>query len=337
MYETYYGLRERPFDLTPNPRYLFLTRGHREALTHLQYGLRDTSGITVVTGEAGTGKTTLIQTALASRVGTDLRCVYVNNPTLTRGEFLEMIAMSLHLSVQATCSKTRLLLELRELLTGGGGVAAALIVDEAQSLPDELLEEVRLLANVETPTRKLLPVVLVGQPELAARLNQPSLRQLKQRVALRCVLNPMTSRETPAYISRRIRIAGGDVASCFTEEAMAAVHEMSGGIPRTVCVICDNALITGFAAEEKPVGRATVLEVCRDFDLAPPPMPQAPDRWAAERHWTPPETAPAPAPAAAAVAVAERPAEAGVSDTVPAVTGGELFSHFARPRRFLFF
>jgi hypothetical protein len=112
---------------------------------------------------------------------------------------------------------------------------------------------------------------------------------------------------------------------------------MSGGIPRTVCVICDNALITGFAAEEKPVGRATVLEVCRDFDLAPPPMPQAPDRWAAERHWTPPETAPAPAPAAAAVAVAERPAEAGVSDTVPAVTGGELFSHFARPRRFLFF
>jgi general secretion pathway protein A len=140
-----------------------------------------------------------------------------------------------------------------------------------------LLEEIRLLANIETAAGKLLPVILVGQPELADRLNQPSLRQLKQRVALRCVLPPLDAAETAAYIANRVVVAGGDGETLFTPPAVEAIFQHSGGIPRMVSVICDNALISGFAAEERPVGRETVLEVCRDFDLRPAgPMAVAP-------------------------------------------------------------
>jgi hypothetical protein len=156
----------------------------------------------------------------------------------------------------------------------------ALIVDEAQRLSDELLEEVRLLANIETATEKLLPLVLVGQPELADRLNQTGLRQLKQRVALRCDIPPLTVAEAAGYIAYRIRTAGGDAARLFTREAVTLIHELSRGIPRTVSVICDNALLSGFAAGKQPVSRDLVAEVARDFDIArgmvAPPQKQAP-------------------------------------------------------------
>jgi general secretion pathway protein A len=269
MYLRFYGLRELPFELTPNPLYLFLTPQHREALSNLQYGLSSSKAITVLIGEAGTGKTTLLHAALESEHCRHVKCVYVNNPALTRSEFVEFLANRFELSAHASESKAALLEELEPLLISrrAEGQITALVVDEAQSLRDELLEEIRLLANSETATDKLLPVVLAGQPELRDRLNAPGLRQLKQRVALRCEIEPFSLAETATYIGTRIRTAGGEAAKLFTREAVMLIHEHSGGIARTVNVICDNALITGFAVGKRPIDREVVLEVVRDFDL----------------------------------------------------------------------
>jgi general secretion pathway protein A len=269
MYQSFFGLREFPFELTPNPRYLFLTARHREALANLQYGITARRGITLLIGEAGTGKTTLVHAALGLLGRDDSRCVYLNNPTLTRDEFVEFLAHRFGLGDQARRSKTVLLTDLERVLTQrlAAGVPSALLIDEAQSLSHELLEEIRLLANMETATAKLLPVVLAGQPELTDRLNEPSLRQLKQRVALRCDLLPLQLQETAAYIVARLERAGGRGADIFFREAVETIHERSSGIPRTISVICDNALIAGFAGDRRPIDRETVLEVCRGLDL----------------------------------------------------------------------
>jgi general secretion pathway protein A len=288
MYEHFYGLRERPFDLTSDPRYLFLTAKHQEALTNLEYGISQRKGVTVVLGPAGTGKTTLIHAALARLRDQRAQCVYLSNPTLLREEFIQTLAHGLQLSERAAGSKATMLEELeRRLLERlAAGVVTALIVDEAQALSDELLEEVRLLVNLETPTEKLFPVVLVGQEELADRLSQPSCAALKQRIALRCSLPPLTQAETAQYIATRLRIAGGQPGHAFTRDAIDVIYQRSGGIPRTISVICDNALMSGFAVDQRPVGRQLVIEVCRDFDLsvaaaaasvdAAPPAPQQP-------------------------------------------------------------
>ncbi len=270
MYERFFGLTERPFELTPNPRYLFFTAKHREALSHLQYGITGRKGMTVLVGEAGTGKTTLVHAALEEQRRSNASTVFMSNPVLTRAEFLEFLGWGFGLDAAAQTSKTRFLLELTRKLEQrqAAGTPSALIIDEAQCLPYELLEEIRLLSNIETAVDKLLPVVLVGQPELADRLNEPSLRQLKQRVALRCVLPALDKSETAAYVANRIAIAGGDHRQLFTPDAVAAIFEHSGGIPRTISVICDNALVTAFAADERPVSRRVVLDVCRDFDFA---------------------------------------------------------------------
>jgi general secretion pathway protein A len=272
MYERFYGFREAPFELTPNPKYLFLTAKHREALSNLQYGIAGRRGVTLLVGEAGTGKTTLVRTVLDGERRKNTRCVYLNNPTLTRAEFVEFLAGAFELSERAATSKTALLQELERVLLErqSQGIATALMVDEAQVLPLELLEEVRLLANIETASGKLLSIVLSGQPQLADKLNHPDLRQLKQRVALRCTLQPLDLNETAAYIAARIRTAGGDGAALFTREAVELIHRCSQGIPRTISVVCDNALLSGFAADQRLVGREIVREVCRDFDLLPP-------------------------------------------------------------------
>lgn len=269
LYAPFFGLRDAPFDLTPNPKFLFLTGRQREALSNLRYALSSAKGFTLILGDAGTGKTTLVRTALAMTGDTPSRYVLLNNPTLNRQEFYEFLAHELGLGPTAATSKSRFLLELQDQVTrraAAGGITG-LIVDEAQSLPHELLEEIRLLGNIETSTTKLLNIVLCGQPELADRLNESSLRQLKQRVALRCDLAPLTLAETAAYVSGRLRIAGGTPSEIFTREAVLAVHEGSKGIPRTINVICDNALTGGFAAQAKPVPREIVDDVCRDFDF----------------------------------------------------------------------
>lgn len=271
MYEAYFGLVERPFELTPNPRFLYMTGPHREALTTLEYGLSGRTGIAVLIGEAGTGKTTLVHAALHSQSARQSLAVYLNNPSLTRDEFVEFLAAGFGLTADAGRSKTRCLYELTEVLAKRHQARhmSALIVDEAQVLPDVLLEEIRLLANIESASEKLLSIILAGQPELADRLNQASLRQLKQRVGLRCALRPLRPDETAAYIAARIGVAGGKTERIFTREAIDTVHECAGGIPRTISVICDNALVTAFALDRRQVDTDIVLEVCRDFDFIP--------------------------------------------------------------------
>jgi len=268
MYEQFFGFRERPFDLTPSPRFLVLTDSHREALGNLEYGIRNRTGITLLLGEAGSGKTTMIRTAIGKQPAL-VHCVHLHNPTLSRAEFTQMLAARFGLTDAASNSKTAMLLELEALLRQrrDQGETTVLVMDEAQSLSLELLEEVRLLANIETDDVKLLSVIIAGQPELSDRLNDPTLRQLKQRIALRCQLQALTPQEGAAYVAGRIRIAGGIGAQVFTREAVALIHERARGIPRTISVIADNALLGGFAAGQRPVNSQTVRDVCRDFDL----------------------------------------------------------------------
>lgn len=275
MYESYYGLRSRPFDLTPNPRYLFLSARHREALSTLHYALTGPRGLAVLLGEAGTGKTTLVQAALMQAGSTDLECVLLSNPTLTRSEFYEFLAESFQFSPDVARSKAQFLTALRRHLEARlqRGLLTALVIDEAQSVPYELLEEVRLLGNLETPTTKLLSVVLTGQPELAERLNEPRLRQLKQRIGLRCELAVFDLAETAAYIATRLRVSGGSPTEIFTRNAVESIYRGSGGVPRAINVIGENALIGGFAAQARPIPRALVEAIVRDFDLAAPPEP----------------------------------------------------------------
>jgi general secretion pathway protein A len=286
VYEQFFGLAERPFDLTPNPRYLLLTPSHREALANLDYGISSRKGLIVVIGEAGTGKTTLIRRVLVKGVNgagrlSSVRAVYLANPTLDRREFVEYLSRGFGLSAEAAASKASLLFELEEALIAlrRANTSVALIIDEAQSLPYELMEEVRLLANIESDTEKLLPVILVGQPELALRLNDRQLRQLKQRVSLRCRLDPLDLHQTAAYIAHRVTLAGGDPASIFSREAVMAIYERARGIPRSINVLCDNALLSGFALDRKPIGSDIVAEVGDDFDLSadatPPPDPES--------------------------------------------------------------
>lgn len=268
MYERFFGFRERPFHLTPNPRFLVLTDGHREAISNLEYGIASRKGITVLIGEAGAGKTMAIRTAI-ERQPEHVHCVYLHNPALTRAEFVEILAAQFGLSAAARQSKAALLLELEDLLRRRHEAReiTVLIVDEAQALPAELLEEIRLLANIETEDEKLLSLVLAGQPELATKLNDPVLRQFKQRVALRCELRPLTFAETAAYIASRIRTTGGVGAQVFTREAVMLIHEKAAGIPRTINVLADNALLTAFALGQRPVNSQTVRSVCQDFDV----------------------------------------------------------------------
>ena len=271
MYEKFFGLRERPFDLTPNPRFMYFTPRHREALVNLQFGIESRKGVVVLIGEAGMGKTTLIRAAIDKQRDNEVQCVYLNNPLLTRAEFLEFLANALQLSTAAERSKTRLIAELASRLTEvrQRGATVVLLVDEAQSLSNELLEELRMLTNIETATEKLVTLMLVGQPQLAERLNDERLGQLKQRIELRCTLSPFDLAETVMYIRNRVRIAGGDAVQMFTRDAIQVIHEGSRGIPRSISVICENALVGAFAENQKPVTRALVQEVCDEFDLSP--------------------------------------------------------------------
>jgi type II secretory pathway predicted ATPase ExeA len=313
-------VHEAPFDLTPDPRFLFLAEPHREALSNLRYALSTAKGFTLLIGDAGTGKTTLVRAALDVSSDSINRYALVTNPTLGHAEFYEFVAREFGLSERAASSKAQFLSELQQDLEARfirGGLTT-LIIDEAQSMPDDLLEEIRLLGNIETPTTKLLNIVLSGQPELAERLNKPSLRQLKQRIALRCELRPLTLDETAAYISGRLRTAGGSPKEIFTRETVIAIHEVACGIPRTINVLCDNALIGGLALQAKPVPRSVIEEVCRDFDLRGPeknaastPMPTI--------HQLRPQSA-APLPSANAVE-----STGSASPAVPRETG-------ARPR-----
>jgi general secretion pathway protein A len=328
MYEAFYGLSEGPFELTANPKFLLLTTRHREALSNIRYGMTGRKGLTLLLGDAGTGKTTVVRAALEGWQNSGVLVAYVNNPMLTRAEFLEYLADGFGLSREASTSKSRFLTELTQkvLQRHSEGFVTGLLVDEAQSLSNDLLEEIRLLANIDTPTEKVFPVILVGQPELADRLNQPDLRQIKQRISLRCSLGPLDARETAGYIAGRVQIAGASSMNLFTREALRAIYEGSRGIPRLINVICDNVLLAGFAANRKPITHELVQEICRDFDLLPDgggikaPVAAAVQPTLATPQPAPPKQALAPKPAAPA-----------------AEPRSTLFGHFTAKRRFSFF
>src|SRR5215471_2718284 len=330
MYEDFYGLRERPFELVPNPRFLFLSQQHQEALTHLNYGLSGRPGITLVIGDAGTGKSTLIRAALDATRAPGSRVALMANPTLTRAEFYEHLSKTLGFSAEAATSKTAFLREMDAALVecrDAGGILA-LIVDEAQSLPSELLEELRLLTNAGAEGLTSLTLVLVGQPELADRLNDPSLRQLKQRVALRAELAPLSLKETAGYIASRITIAGGRADQVFTRDAVLAIHAGSKGLPRVISVLCDNALVTGFASGVRPVGSAIVADVCKDFDL-----PRVTVQGVQSEPVKQTQKAPAaPAPKAPSMEETHAAAEPPI-----ARPEREMFRDVKEPRRFSFF
>lgn len=268
MYEQFYGLRENPFNVTPNPKYIFLGENHREALAQLLYGVREKKGFIVITGEVGTGKTTLIH-YLLDKLGGDnhTKTAFLFNPKLTVNDFIQYILKDLGVRIQGQ-TKGEYLHNLHRYLLNAyrRDERVILIVDEAHGLSPELLEEIRLLSNFETSKSKLIQIVLIGQPELDKMLAQPEFRQLKQRINLRYYLPPLSEKETREYIEKRLRIAGAK-ESPFTDKAIKEIYMRSGGIPRLINILCDNALLNGFALDQKKVDERSVEEVAKDLKL----------------------------------------------------------------------
>jgi type II secretory pathway predicted ATPase ExeA len=270
MYKQFFGLRANPFNMNPDPRYLFLTRHTEEALACLTYGIQSRKGFVLLTGEVGTGKTTLVNKLLEwlrlQRVAT----AFVFNPRMEVGEFIDYMLTDFGIPNTAG-SKSQTLHRFNTWLLDRhrAGETSVLIVDEAQNLSDEVMEEIRLMTNLETFTEKLLQVVLVGQPELDQKLKQPHLRQLRQRMTLQAKTHPLSLEETKAYITERLRVAGSNGHAIFDPAAVSGVHRYSGGIPRVVNLICEHCLVSAFVDQQRQVTAPVVDAVARDFDLCP--------------------------------------------------------------------
>ncbi len=269
MYKEFYGLRANPFNVNPDPRYLFLTRHTEEALACLTYGIQSRKGFVLLTGEVGTGKTTLINKLLEWLRLQQVATAFIFNSRLNVPQFLDYMMADFGIPTDSR-SKSQILLRLYNWLLDRyrAGETAVLIVDEAQNLTDEVLEEIRMLTNLETFTEKLLQIVLVGQPELEHKLKQPQLRQLRQRLTLRARTHPLSADETRAYVQQRLRIAGSNGQQIFEPEALAAIHRHATGIPRVINLLCEHCLVSAFVDQQKTIGPAVVEAVARDFDLA---------------------------------------------------------------------
>ena len=269
MYAEFYGLKELPFALTPDPRFIYFTPSHTEVMANLHYGIESGKGLVVVVGEVGTGKTTILRWMM-QRLDRTVLVAYVFNPRLSVAEFYQHVATLLE--VQKWETKSDLLLELGRALESrhSRGLRTVLIIDEAQGLSPHVLEEIRLLSNFESDTAKQLQIVLTGQPELRDVLNNPDLRQLKQRVGLRCVIKPLPNvEETDRYITSRLLVAGAERTDVFSPGAIDYIFRCSEGIPRNINNLCDNALLSGYAAGETTIARATIEEVAETFDMLP--------------------------------------------------------------------
>ena len=269
MYAEFYGLKELPFALTPDPRFIYFTPSHTEVMANLHYGIESGKGLVVVTGEVGTGKTTILRWMM-QRLDRTVLVAYIFNPRLSVSEFYQHVATLL--DIQKWETKSDLLLELGRALESrhSRGLRTVLIVDEAQGLSPHVLEEIRLLSNFESDTAKQLQIVLTGQPELRDVLNNPDLRQLKQRVALRCIIKPLPNvEETDRYITSRLLVAGAERTDVFSPGAIDYIFRCSEGIPRNVNNLCDNALLAGYAAGDTTVGRSTIQDVAETFDMLP--------------------------------------------------------------------
>lgn len=270
MYQQFYKLKEMPFALTPDPRFMYFTPSHIEAMANLRYGIESGKGLIAVTGEVGTGKTTILRWMMR-RLDSMVLVAYIFNPRLSVPEFYQHLAALL--GCENWQNKSELLMTLGRKLESrhNRGLRTVLIVDEAQGLSISVLEEIRLLLNFETDTVKQLQVVLSGQPELRDVLRDSRLRQLKQRIALRCDISPLPDVEqTARYITSRLLVAGAERTDIFTPAAVDYIYRCSGGIPRQINNLCDNALLAGFAASEQTIGTKIIEEVAQTFDLLPP-------------------------------------------------------------------
>jgi general secretion pathway protein A len=268
MYNAFFGFTESPFNLSPDPSFLYRSAQHEEALANLIYGVQSRKGFIVLTGEVGTGKTTMLECLRDYLEAQYIEFAFVFNSRITSDQFFEMIAYDLNLPCART-SKTEVLFALNQLLVeqAQDGRTVVLIVDEAHNLEWEVLEEIRLLGNLENRNGKLLQIILAGQPEFDRKLDAPNLRQLKQRIVLRYTLQPFTLRDAVEYMQSRLERAGMPNQTVFSEELMAEIHLRTQGIPRVINAICDNLLLTAFALEKKACTVEMLDEVCRDMRL----------------------------------------------------------------------
>jgi general secretion pathway protein A len=268
MYNKFFGLKESPFNVNPDPHYLYLARHIQEALACLIYGIQTRKGFVLLTGEVGTGKTTVLNKLLEWSRQEGVITAFMFNPRLNEVEFFDFMLADFGIPSDSTL-KSRTLMKLNQWLLEQyqSGNRVVLIIDEAQNLSTGMLEEIRLLTNLETSTEKLLQIVLTGQPELEEKLNDPQLRQLRQRITLWAKTRPLTPLETHCYIKERLRIAGGSGEDIFSTTAVETVHRHSRGIPRIINLLCEHALINAFVEHSKTISEKIVDDVARDFDL----------------------------------------------------------------------
>jgi len=268
MYKSFYGLKENPFNVNPDPRFLFLTKQIEEALTGLMYGIQTRKGFITLTGEVGTGKTTLINRLLDWLHHRRARTAFLFNSRMNSSQLFDFILAEFDIPCESK-SKSQQLLKLNHWLLERyrDGETVVLIIDEAQNLTYPVLEEIRLLTNLETSTEKLLQIVLSGQPELEEKLKLPQLRQLRQRIMLRCRTTPLSEEQTGEYITERLRIAGASGAPIFSPKTIETIHVYSLGIPRVINLLCEHSLVNGFVEQQRPIQPKIVEDVAHEFQL----------------------------------------------------------------------
>ena len=266
MYDEFYGFREPPFNITPDPRFLFFSDQHREAFNHILFGIRERKGFIQVTGEVGAGKTTVCRAILAE-LGPTCKTALILNPTMTSTQLFRAVLVELGIKPRRVDKAAYLeLLNAYLLEQAAQGNDVVLFIDEAQDLDHELLEQVRLLSNLETDRSKLLQIVLVGQPELREKLNGLRLRQLRQRITVRYHLTPLSREETERYIDHRLRVAGGSGRPTFTPWALRTIHRYSCGVPRLINAVCDKALLYGFVNGTDELDARSIRQAIRELE-----------------------------------------------------------------------
>lgn len=278
MYKAFFGLKDKPFEVSPNPKYLYLTQETREALASLMYGIESRKGFVTLTGEVGTGKTTLINRLLDWLRHRKTRTAFLFNSRINSQQLFDFILAEFEIPCELRDKGQQLLKLNRWLLERyRAGENAVLIVDEAQNLSHALLEEIRLLTNLETSSEKLLQIVLSGQPELEEKLKLPALRQLRQRIMLRCKTTPLTKEQIASYIAERLKVAGSSGAEIFNAKAVETIHLYSLGIPRVVNLLCEHALVNAFAESQRVVDAKIIEEVAKEFQLGEVELMPSPD------------------------------------------------------------
>lgn len=280
MYQTFFGLRVKPFNLTPNPDFLYLSRTHREVYAHLLYGIQNRAGFIEVTGEVGTGKTTILRTFLNELDPETYRISLIFNPKLTALELLRTVNREFGITDQGE-SSSQLVDALNQFLLeeNRNGRVPVLVIDEAQNLSGDVLEQIRLLSNLETETEKLIQIVLAGQPELGLVLSRPELRQLDQRIAVRYHLTSLDLPETCDYIRHRLKIAGRPDGEIFSPRALKLIHRLSGGIPRLINVLCDRTLLVAYSEGVGRINRREVLQASHELNRGGRHQAGRPGKW----------------------------------------------------------